>query len=124
MAFMSKLIYLNSLKVLGMVVILGGVSGNAIALTPNTPNISRHLVADLPTVFPPANLPVNPRTTVKVPPLNRPEASVVPATPNPRVLPNNQAPATPNIPATRKIESTPPDASVPQIIEFGQPLPK
>lgn len=103
--------------------ILGSFSGNAIALTPDIPT-SRHLVADLPSAFPPANLPVNPRTTVKVPPLNRPEAAAQPATPNFIVLPKNQAPALPSIPSARKIESTPTDASVPQIIEFGQPLPR
>ena len=110
---MSNLIYLNPLKVLGVVLIFGSFSGNVLA----NPNTSQHL-ADLPNSLPPANLPVNPSTTVKVPPLNRPETSQTPASPNSSVLPKNQ------IPTVRQIERTSPNFSVPMIIEFGQPLPQ
>lgn len=124
MTFMNKLIYLNSLK-LGVLVIFASLSGNAIALTSNTPSRSSHLLADLPSALPPANPPVNSSTTVKVPPLNRPEASVVPTPNTVLTLPKKtQTPAVTNTPAALKPESSHPGYSVPQIIEFGQPLPK
>ncbi len=116
---MSNLIYLNPLKVLAAVLILGSFSGNVVA----NPNTSQHL-ADLPNSLPPANLPMNPSTTVKVPPLNRPEAAQTPASPNSSVLPKNQLPTVQTIPAVRQIERSSPNFSVPMIIEFGQPLPQ
>jgi hypothetical protein len=125
MRFMSKFIDLNSFKVLGIFVMVGGVSGKALAITPNsTPNPVQHLVADLPNSLPPANLPGNSRTTVTVPPLNRPEALQAPATKKPSNLPRNQVPTVQTIPTTRQPETTPADSDVPPVIEFGQPLPQ
>jgi len=122
---MSNLFYLNSLKVLGVVAIVGSFSGNALAITPkSTPRFSEHLVADLPTSLPPANLPGNSRTTVTVPPLSRPEALQAPASKKPSNLPRNQVAPVQTIPAGREPEIAPTDLDSPPVIEFGQPLPQ
>lgn len=122
--FMSNLIYLNSCKVLGVVAIVGSFSGNALAITPSTPRFSEHLVADLPTSLPPANLPGNSRTTVTVPPLSRPEALQAPASKKPSNLPRNQVAPVQTLPAAREAEIAPTDIDSPPVIEFGQPLPQ
>lgn len=122
---MSKLIYLNSCQVLGVVAILGYFSGNVLAITPNsTSSFSEHLVADLPTSLPPANLPGNSRTTVTVPPLYRPEGREAPASKKPSNLPRNQTPTLQTIPAARQPETPTADLDSPPVIDFGQPLPQ
>lgn len=150
--FMSNRIYPNSLKLgrigfLGMVISVGIFSGKVNAFTTHSlPNLSvesfptrNNLVADLPNILPPANLPVNSGGVVNVPPVNRPEASIriaptstiVPTTLPPSVFPTNQTPTfsvppVQPIPATisQPPESLSPNLSTPPVIEFGQPLPK
>ncbi len=104
---------------------------------------TKRLIADLPNLLPPPNLPINPGGVVKVPPLNRPEAYVPiqqqPIMPSvtlpPAVLqrdriPTFSVPAVQSIPGNtsqssdRQLENTSPTLSSPPVIEFGQPLPK
>ncbi len=104
---------------------------------------TKRLIADLPNILPPANLPINPGGVVKVPPLNRPEAYVPiqqqpirsPVTLPPPVFPRDRiptfsVPAVQSIPGNtsqssdRQLENTSPTLSSPPVIEFGQPLPK
>ena len=104
---------------------------------------TKDLIADLPNILPPANLPMNPGGVVKVPPLNRPEGSVPiqqqPTMPSvtlpPPVfqrdrIPTFSVPAVQSIPGNtsqssdRQLENTFPTLSSPPVIEFGQPLPK
>lgn len=149
---MSNPSYTNSYKLgrisfLGMVISVGIFSGKAIAFPPfSQPNLSIHslshpqrLIADLPYILPPANLPEHPKGVVNVPPVNRPEAfipvaptsTILPATLPPSVFPNNQAPAV-RVPAVQRLpatisqppESISPNLSSPPVIEFGQPLPQ
>lgn len=119
---MSNLIYLNSC-VLAVLAIVGSV-WQVQAVTPTaTFSLAQHLVADLPTTLPPANLPRNSRTRVTVPPLSRPEAMQVPANKKPSNLPR-QVPAVQTIPAGRDSKTNLTSSDTPTVIEFGQPLPQ
>ncbi len=125
---MSNPIYTNSrqmgnLSFLGVLLIVSNFSPKAIALpTHFGDSTPQHLIADLPTILPPATLPVNPRRTVNVPPLNRPDASKPSAT---TILPTNRTPSSvPAIPAKISQPETASFDSTPPVIEFGEPLPK
>lgn len=106
------------------------------------------LAQAFPDTLPPPNFPLNPGSTVNVPPVNPPAASTrsvptlsaPPATLPPPIFPTEGTPAvsvptlqsfpTPTQPVTTsqplepESDSASPPASSPPVIEFGQPLPK